>query len=457
MNMNIEKIKHLEFAQLHLHSKFSASDGIVKIDDLIDKTLKEDLKAISLTDHGVVSGWIELRQKCFKKKIKPIFGVEAYVHYKRDKLFEVLNLINCPKKHKADSSCKTCKFHKKQKTEDLFGESEAKMECLVTKEKLKELKEKLKIIKKTNHLLLLAKNRTGFYNVLKIVNDSYEHFYYSPLSSFEKLKQNKEGVIVTTACMGSQIAKEIKKDYEQGKTLIKQYMGVFDDFYVELVVIDYDKQKTVNKLLLKAAKELGAKIIFTKDCHYLAEEDCKTHNMFLTMKNPNWKFEATGLNFCSQKELLNEILEKHEYVSEEDIVSGFENIDEIVNMIELFDIDKSVKIPHIPDCKKKLVEIAVSKFKKLGLQNDKEYVSRLKHEIEVIAELDLFDYFYIVWDYCNFCAMNDIEKGPRGSGAGSLFLYLLDITNPIDPIKYNLSFDRFLNVKRIKKNICLEI
>ena len=431
--MEKEERNELQFTHCHNHSVFSMKDGISSISRMIDTCKKYKFPALAITDHGSVSGWIEQYKLCIESGLKPIFGCELYINNKRKQILKVVNLLN-----KDDNE--------------------------LTREQTSKFKEFRDNNRKASHIVLLAKNRIGYYNLLKIHNDAYfAGFYYRPQTDLEFLKANSEGLIATSACAGSEISKALTVDYRNGLTTIESYKQIFkDDFYLELMPIDLPEQVELNKLLMKAAKDTNTKLIFTTDCHYIDKEGHEAHNLLLAIQSKEedpakaWKFSTSDLFMCSLQECLDCIKNEHSYIPESVVQECLRNIDEIVSKVELFALDRNTKLPKIENAKEKILEKVKSSLKEKNLYDNKQYTDRLKTEFNVIAELGLIDYFYVVYDYVMFAKSQGIWVGPRGSASGCLLLYLLDVID-IDPIKYNLMFERFLNKQRIAKQLCLEI
>ena len=431
--MNEIKNSDLKWTHIHNHSVFSMKDGISSIPAMIEVCKKHGFPALAITDHGSTSGFIEQYKLCIENNIKPIFGCEFYINNQRKRLLKAVNILN--------------------------GEEELSDEI---KGKLKEFRDSNR---KAAHIVLLAKNRTGYYNLLKIHNDAYSNgFYYRPQTDLEFISKNKDGLIATSACAGSEICKALVEDFQKGCEMISKYRAIFgyDDFYLELMPIDFDGQANINKLLIAAAKETNTKLIFTRDCHYIDQEGHEAHNLLLAIQSKEedpakvWKFSTSNLFMCSLQECLDCIKKEHSYIEESVIQECLENVDEIINKVELFALDRNIKLPKISGAKQELLDKVKESITQKGLRNNKVYMDRLKYELEVINDMGLLDYFYIVYDYVRYAKSQGIWVGPRGSASGCLLLFLLDVID-IDPIKYNLVFERFLNRQRIAKQLCLEI
>ena len=388
-------IRFTKFADLHRHSGYSMLDGAISISSMVDKTSY----AGALTDHGNMHGCIDYYKKMLKENKKPILGFEAYI-------------------------------------KDYKGED-----------------------KKYSHLLLLAKNNTGFKNLIQLTSLSYgDMFNGKPRINYDLLKEYSEGIIASSACLGGNIPKllsdnKIEKAYELAKLMIDIF-GT-DDFYIEIQRHGIEGENEINELLLKMAKDLNLKIIATTDSHYVNKEDAFEHEILLcigtqkTIDEEHYKFSGTGYHLHSDKEI------------EELFKDLPEALDNTLEIAEKCTVDLDLETIHMPEFKVPLpFKDEVSYFEHLvhegfrkrfaGTEKDnEEYRERLEFEINVVKQMNYCGYFLIVWDFVNYAKENGILVGPgRGSGAGSLILYCLSITE-IDPIPFGLLFERFLNPDRI--------
>jgi DNA polymerase-3 subunit alpha len=461
----------MSFFHAHQHSRFSLRDGLTTIVDAVAHAKSLNIQSVCITDHGSISSWVELARECFQHKLKPIFGTEAYLNNSRKQLFQVLDIINtCSATPTNTKACEKCKYNNGS--------------CMMyDREVMDQIKaERTRLRKNAAHLPMLAKNRVGFYNIIKIMNDAQSnYFYYSPLTALDYIKDHSQGIIALSGCVSGEVPKAIMSDYQSGLNMIKKYIEIFgDDFYLEIMPINMEGQKELNQLLIRAAHDLKVPMVMTKDCHYINRDAFESHNLLLSMRsNPKskksaesednedddskdeaneggFKFGATDLFMCSEAELLDDLKCHYDYISSDVIEQCLYNINEIDNKIELFNLDRAIKIPKHNDATDILSMQLAESMRNLGLINNPVYVDRLKHELNVIKHLDLVDYVYIVYDYMRYAHEQDIMTGGRGSACGSLVLYLLGV-HDIDPIKYGLLFERFLNVDRVDKRLCLEI
>lgn len=390
-----------KFTHLHVHSEYSLLDGSCKIKNLLSRTKELGMDSIALTDHGVMFGIIEFYKTAKELGIKPIIGCEAYVASKSR--------------------------HDKKSERDNFY----------------------------YHLVLLAENNIGYNNLIKLISKGYtEGFYYKPRIDLELLEEHKEGLIALSACLGGVISKNLlHNSYERGVEECKKYKNIFgDNFYLELQDHETEAETSVNKQLIKMSKELDIPLVVTNDVHYVDKEDMKAHDILLCIKtlstvNDERKLVYPGGQFYlkSPEEMQN----RFSYV--EEALINTQKIAERCNVEIEFN---EYKLP-----KYKLQE-GIEPFEYLkslcieGLYNKYDLVTtelkdRLNYELTVIKQMGFIDYFLVVWDFIKYAKSQEIPVGPgRGSAAGSIVAYTLDITN-IDPIKYNLIFERFLNPERI--------
>lgn len=400
----------MRFTHLHTHSHFSLLDGLSKIDDLIARAKELGMDALGITDHGNLYGTIEFYKKAKKAGIKPIIGCEMYI-----------TDTNRTDKTPADADRRW-------------------------------------------HLILLAKNDIGYHNLLKLVSAAYlEGFYYKPRIDREVLKRYSDGLIATSSCLAGEISRALLSDnYDKAKTIACEYEEILGkgNFFIELQQhFNTEEQNIVTPKLVTLARELNIPLTVGQDSHYLRKEDAQAHDVLLAVQTGSRTDDKDRLSmshddfsFISGQEMFEKLLPLGEDVAHEAI----ENTNRIADMCTVeIELDK----PHLPkfhlptgytDDFTYLEELVQQGLKKRYGDNPKEEIlKRLKYELSIIQETGFSSYFLIVQDFVNWAKNNGVVVGPgRGSAAGSLISYLLNITN-IDPLTYNLLFERFLNPARI--------
>lgn len=397
-------MKHSPFVHLHVHSQYSLLDGACRLRDLIRKTNEYKMPALALTDHGNLFGAIEFYTQVLEAGIKPIIGYEAYI---------------------APGS-------RKEKT--AHGIRDASF-----------------------HLTLLVKDETGYKNLLKLATSAYlEGFYYKPRIDKEILSELKDGVIALSGCLKGEIPHLIQSNlFERAQEVAAEYRDMMGDgnFYMELQDEGIDGQKKVNEALLKIAKNLNIPVVATNDCHYIERSDSAAHDVLLciqtaaTINDPGrMKFSTDNFYFRSPDEM------KSLFASVPEALSNTIVITEKCNLELNFGESLLPKF-NVPDGKtadEYLEELCRRGIKIRFRKETKEIFSRLKHELSVIEKLGYASYFLIVWDVIKYAKENRVVVGPgRGSASSSLVAYVLGITE-VDPLKYDLIFERFLNLERAK-------
>ncbi len=395
-------MKSSDFVHLHCHSHYSLLDGLPKIDELVAYVKELGMDSVALTDHGVLYGAVEFYQKAKAEGIKPIIGAELYLALDR-------------------------------------------MD-----------QRRPQIDKKSYHLLVLVKNKEGYQNLVKLITKAHlEGFYYKPRIDEDLLFKHKEGLIITTSCLQGKIprlllAGEEKKALETAL----QYKDVFgkENFYVELQHHpNIPEQAKVNQKLIKLAKDLDLKLIATNDVHYLKKEDAKIQDVLMlinTGADPNNPERLTLIQDDFSMKSPQEMAEIFK-----DFPEAILNTKKIAEMVEFeFELGKP-KLPYfqVPEGETPesyLRKLCYQGLKERGLEKDLKAKERLEKELKVIEQTGFASYFLIVQDFVNWAKKNKIIVGPgRGSAGGSLVAYLLKITE-INPLEYNLLFERFLNPER---------
>lgn len=397
----------MSFTHLHLHTGYSLLDGSSKIPELVRRVKELGMDACAITDHGVMYGVIEFYKACKAEGIKPIIGCEVYV---------------------APGS----RFEKgKEKSAERY-----------------------------NHLILLAENDTGHKNLMKLVSRGFtEGFYYKPRVDYELLSEYHEGIIASSACLAGIVPTKLRNgDYEGAKAEAMRLKDIFgeNNFFLELQDHGLSEQKFVNQGLMRISSETGIPLVATNDCHYLYKEDAEAHDVLIciqTQKNvydeDRMKYEG-GQFYVKSPEEMEEIFH---YIPE-----AIHNTEEIARRCNVEIEFGKYHLPQYPvpagyTSLSYLNKLCEDGFKKRyeGATEATEAMlrERLKYETDTITSMGFVDYFLIVWDYINFAKENHIAVGPgRGSAAGSIVAYCLGITG-VDPIRYNLLFERFLNPERV--------
>ena len=392
-----------DFVHLHVHSEYSLLDGMSRIKDLPVRAKELGMKAIALTDHGVMYGAVDFYKECKKNDIKPIIGCEVYV---------------------APHS----RFDKEAGKDNGY-----------------------------NHLILLVKNKTGYQNLAKLVSLSFvEGFYYKPRIDLEILEKYSEGLVCLSACLAGSLSQAIiKDDMQKAEEIALWHKKVFkDDYYIEIQHNGLRQQIMVNQKLIQLARKLDIPLVATNDAHYLKKEDSYFHEVLLCIQTGKRMSDEDRMRFETEEFYIKSPEEMADYFSE--FPDAIENTVKIADKCN-YDFEFGVtKLPNYDVPKE--YETHLDYFKDLcykGIKNrygenpEKEIMSRLEYEISVIDKMGYVDYFLIVWDYINYAKSVGIPVGPgRGSGAGSIAAYAIGITD-IDPIKYGLIFERFLNPERV--------
>ena len=405
-------MKSGNFVHLHVHTQYSLLDGTIRLDNLFKKAKEYQMSAVAMTDHGNIFGAIDFYQHAQKYGIKPIIGCELYV---------------APKS----------RF---DKNAHATGEN-------------------------SHHLLVLVKDRQGYKNLMKLSTAAYlEGFYYRPRVDKELLSSYSEGLIGLSACLHGEIASLLlKRNNETARAVAHEYREIFGEgnFYLEIMENGLPEQKIVNSGLIEIGRELSIPLVATNDCHYIDREDAEAHEVLLciqtgkTMEDTDrMKFKTDQFYFRSP-EAMSRLFK--------DIPESINNTSAIAERCNLtFDFG-SVSLPNFEVSTSESLDEYLAGLAKKGLEkllpvimkgkDDKgipeQYVKRLQEELEIIKSMGFAGYFLIVSDFVNYAKQRNIPVGPgRGSVAGSLVAYAIGITN-IDPIRYGLFFERFLNPDRI--------
>lgn len=392
----------MKFTHLHVHTHYSLLDGLPKIDDLLNYVKNLGMDSVAITDHGVMYGVIEFYQKAKKAGIKPIIGEEFYI----------------------------AKEEMEQKRPNIDNEK--------------------------YHLILLAKNFTGYQNLVKLTTKAWlEGFYYKPRIDEKTLKEHSEGLICLSACLQGKIPRLVLAGkLEEAEKLALKYQEIFgkDNFYLELQHHPHiPEQQKANNALILLSKKLNIPLVATNDVHYLKKDDAEAQDILMlvnTGADPNdperLTMSSDDFSLKSPEEMMKD------FESTPDSITNTQKIVDSCNLeIDLYKTNLPYfKVPNGKTPDEYLKELCLEGLKKRNLANIKKAKERLEYELSVIKQTGFASYFLIVADFVNWAKNNGIVVGPgRGSASGSLVSYLLNITD-IDPLKYNLLFERFLNPER---------
>ena len=393
----------MAFTHLHVHTEYSLLDGACRIDRLVSAAKELGQTSLAITDHGVMYGVIDFYRACKKQGIKPIIGCEVYVapRTRFDKSFD--------------------------------------------------------FDKEYYHLVLLCENNKGYENLTKLVSKGFvDGFYNKPRVDFELLERYHEGLICLSACLAGQVPRALSSDgYKGALDVAKRYQDIFgkENYFIELQRHGIKEQDRINPHLISIANEIGAGLVVTNDCHYITKEDADTHQILLCIQTNHTIHDEDKMEFETEEFYLK---------SEDEMRALFPNLssafDNTALIAERCNVDIEFGVRKLPQYQVPDNEDHFEYFKRLcyeglykhyGINPSQSLVDRLNYELSTIKSMGFVDYFLIVADFVNFAKSNDIPVGPgRGSGAGSLCAYCIGITG-IDPIKYNLIFERFLNPERV--------
>lgn len=391
-----------DFVHLHVHTEYSLLDGFSRIKNLVNRAKELNMSAVAITDHGCMFGAIDFFKVAKKEGIKPIIGCEVYT---------------APRGMKD----KDPNFDKSQ-----------------------------------GHLILLAKDTTGYQNLIKLVSEAYVRgFYYKPRVDIDEIKKHSDGIIALSACLAGDVSQALmNRNYDKAKNIALKYKEIFGDenYYIEIQDHNLPEQKEVNRELIKLSKEIGIGLVATNDVHYVRKEDSKIHDILMciqmgkTVNDPNrMRFGSDEFYLKSREEMEEIFPEVQEALDNTVKIAQMCNVEFDFNTIHLPKYD----VPHGYTPHEYLRMLCFKGLNERYKNPPKEILDRLEYELGVIEKMGYVEYFLITWDFINFARENNIMVGPgRGSAAGSIVSYTLYITD-IDPIKYSLLFERFLNPERV--------
>lgn len=391
------------FVHLHVHSEYSLLDGACRINNLVDATAEMGQTAVAITDHGVMYGAVDFYKAAKRRGIKPIIGCEMYV-------------------------AKRTRF---DKIHELDAEN--------------------------YHLVLLCRDNVGYQNLIALVSKAWtEGFYRKPRVDYELLEKYSEGLIALSACLAGEIPHALMAgDYDGAKETAVRLDKIFgrDNFYLELQDHGIREQKMINPMILSLSKETGIPLVATNDCHYIRQEDSKMHHILLCIQTNHTIEDKDGMEFGSDQFYLKSEEEMRPLFPE--VPQAFDNTAKIAERCNVEFEFGNTKLPHFdtPNGQENVSYFREKCFEGLhlyyGEQPEQSIVDRLEYELKTIEKMGYVNYYLIVHDFVRYAKSVGIPVGPgRGSGAGSLAAYCIGITG-IDPIKYNLLFERFLNPERV--------
>ncbi len=392
----------MSFAHLHVHTEFSLLDGACRIGNMMERVKEIGQEAIAITDHGVMYGVVDFYRAAKAAGIKPIIGCEVYVarRTRHDKV------------HGQDSN--------------------------------------------PYHLVLLCENETGYRNLIHMVSLSFsEGFYNKPRVDMELLRAHHEGLIALSACLAGAVPSLLlQQNYERAKQTALEYRDIFgaDNYFLELQDHGLPEQRDISRGILRIAQETGIPLVVTNDAHYTRREDAKLQDVLMCIQMGKTIDDADRMRFETEEFYLK---------SEAEMAALFpdhpEAVENTAKIAERCNMDFTFGEYHLPSydvpdgytAKEYLHKLCMEGFDQRYDPHDGEKRARLQYELDMIERMGFVDYFLIVWDFIHYAKMHDIPVGPgRGSAAGSMVAYCLDITT-VDPIQYSLYFERFLNPERV--------
>ena len=391
----------IPFVHLHVHTQYSLLDGASRIGDLVRRAKEQGQTALAITDHGVMYGVVDFYRACKKEGIKPILGMEAYVAPRS--MYD----------HQGN------------------------------------------IDREYAHLILLAKNEVGYRNLMYLSSEGFIHgFYYRPRIDYDLLEAHSEGLICLSACLAGDIPQLILNHrYPEALALAKRLRRMFgDDFYIELQNHGLPEQKQILPGLRRIAEDIGAKCVATNDIHYVKKDDAEAQDVLLCIQTQRFVDETNRMRmqadefYCkSGDEMLSALPNDREAIENTLEVAEKCNVEIVFGVRRL----PAFTAPGGIDNPTYLENLCLKGLRRKLPNADEAARERLRYELSVVNRMGFVDYFLIVWDFIHFAKTNGIMVGPgRGSGAGSLAAYCLDITD-INPLRYNLLFERFLNPERV--------
>ncbi|HVM59266.1 MAG TPA: DNA polymerase III subunit alpha [Verrucomicrobiae bacterium] len=404
-------MKHSDFVHLHLHTEYSLLDGACRIADVVDKAHACNMPAVAMTDHGNMFGAVEFYKTAQEKGLKPIIGCEAYI-------------APGSRLDKKSTNARDAAYH----------------------------------------LILLAKDDLGYKNLVKLISEAHLHgFYYKPRIDKEILARHSKGLIGLTSCLKGEVPNKIKEDQlDLAKTALDEYRQIFEpgDFYVELQNHGIEEQRTVNRTLIEWANEFQLPLVATNDVHYVERQHWEAHDCMICLQTQSLLSDEKRMRYVSEQFYLRTPQEMHALFAE--VPEALRNTLAVAEKCNLLMEFGKLRFPvyeppagftreqylrHL--CEQGLRDRYGIDWKNPKNAHEKLIVDRVEYELKIMEKTGFVSYFLIVWDFVHFARSHNIPVGPgRGSAAGSVVAYILKITD-IDPLRYNLLFERFLNPERI--------
>ncbi|MEC9449780.1 MAG: DNA polymerase III subunit alpha, partial [Actinomycetota bacterium] len=405
------------FTHLHVHTEFSMLDGAARIGELVDAAVADGQTALGITDHGNMYGILDFYRACRDRGIKPILGTEAYMAH--DTRFE--------------------RPSRRGRVDDSGGETDGGRKLMY-------------------HLTLLAENDVGYRNLIQVASRAFmEGYYYKPRVDWDVLAEHSEGLIATTGCLGGHVLQALlRDDFDDARTKAARLQEIFgkDNLFIELQDQGIPEQHRTNPQLERIARELGAPLLATNDSHYTRREDARAHDALLCVQTGSQMSDPNRFRFSGEEHYLKSTHEMRELFR--DLPDACDNTLWIAERCGVEIEFGNPRLPDFPipegfeDADSYLEHLAFEGARKRwGNQLEDRVVERLAYELATIRDMGFSSYFLITWDLIRHAREQDIRVGPgRGSAAGCAVAYTLQITD-LDPIRYDLLFERFLNPSRI--------
>lgn len=448
------------FSHLHLHTPYSLLDGFCRIDELIELAKSYGMDAVGVSDHGNCHAHIEFYKKCKAEGIHPILGMEGYITLNHRYKKAEQDALGVPARDRFFTTKKEMKKRKYKEVPELLMTDAEKEAAAASSDTYvynpEDKKESFKDFPDMGHQLMLAKNQKGYENLVELSSISQlQGFYKKPRMDYKMLEQYGEGIIGTSSCLGGPIPQLIMRgDHQMAKRVARFFERVFDEFYFEVQPGEQPEQQLVNSVLYEWSVEMDIPLIATSDAHMLTQDELPIHRALTNIQKNKKSDDANDIDvyescyFMSAQEMLDNGMPEQALQNAYDVAHRCQvelDIDSV--HFPTFDIPTGYTLDSY------LEHLVMGHFLDMALDSDVPidvplYQERIQEELDVIQSKGYSGYFLVVWDFINYARENGILVGPgRGSAAGSLVSYLIGIVN-IDPIDYDLLFERFLNPER---------